>query len=42
VIPVGREEQVLEVVTHDATGTHSERLMDVIFGKMHGEVDKLR
>ncbi len=42
VIPVGRDEQVLEAVTRDGDGTHVERLMDVLFGAMHGEVDKLR
>jgi protein-L-isoaspartate(D-aspartate) O-methyltransferase len=42
VIPVGTEEQELEVVTHDHEGVHTERLMEVIFGRMHGEVDKLR
>jgi protein-L-isoaspartate(D-aspartate) O-methyltransferase len=39
VIPVGgRDEQHLEVVTRDGV----DQLMPVIFGPMHGEVDKLR
>jgi protein-L-isoaspartate(D-aspartate) O-methyltransferase len=43
VIPVGtREEQFLEVVTREHGEMHTEQLMQVIFGSMHGEIDKSR
>jgi protein-L-isoaspartate(D-aspartate) O-methyltransferase len=38
VIPVGIDDQNLEVVTRDAGGTHVEELMQVLFGPMTGEV----
>jgi len=37
VIPVGIDDQNLEVVTLDADGTHVEELMQVMFGPMTGE-----
>lgn len=40
VLPLGSDDQHLEVITRTATGLERERLIDVRFGPMIGEVEK--